>query len=109
MTTLTVGVPTSDGDVVMRNAITAELMLQFNAMHPRDIADHIMYCLPPGTMRIIAYGYINSWLTVFQDNWCTYVSSQVHEIGHNLNLHHSNENGEYKDQSGMVSLWMESI
>ena len=34
---------------------------------------------------------------------CTYLSGQMHEIGHNLGLAHANEEaGTYKDQSGMM-------
>jgi len=34
----------------------------------------------------IAYAYVNSWLTVYNNNYCNYVSAQMHELGHNLNL-----------------------
>ena len=62
-----------------------------------------MYCLPPNTMQGIAYATINSWNSVYSNEWCTYVSAQVHEIGHNLNLAHSNERGiEYDDRSGLM-------
>jgi hypothetical protein len=54
----------------------------------------------------VAYGYINSWLTVYNDVWCEYLSAQMHELGHNLDLGHSNEgegdDGEYEDQSCMM-------
>ncbi len=37
--------------------------------------DHIMYCMPPGTdMGSIAYAFANSWLSVYNDQWCTYYS-----------------------------------
>jgi hypothetical protein len=55
-------------------------------------------------MSGIAYAYVNSWNSVYDDDWCMKVSAQVHEIGHNLGLSHSNEGGEsYEDRSGMVS------
>merc|ERR1711971_566717 len=69
---------------------------------PNQIADHVMYCLPPSTMGGIAYAYINSWLSVYSDQWCNYLSAQVHEVGHNLGYGHSNEVGTYKDQTGMM-------
>ena len=67
-------------------------------------ADHVMYCLPPGTIgRWIAYGYTNNWLTVYNDKWCNYLSVQMHEIGHNLGLGHAGENGvSYGDKSGYM-------
>ncbi len=51
----------------------------------------------------IAYAYINSWNSVYSNEWCNYVSAQLHELGHNLNLAHSGEGTtEYADQSGMM-------
>ena len=50
-----------------------------------------------------AYAYINSWLNVFHDDWCMSLSLQMHELGHNLNMGHSNEGGEtYEDQVGIM-------
>ena len=69
---------------------------------PSQIADHVMYCLPPETMSGIAYAYKNSWNSVYSNEWCNYVSGQMHEIGHNLNFGHSSEDGTYKDRSGMM-------
>jgi hypothetical protein len=103
-TTISVNVSTRDGDTKMVNAITKELNSQFNVRRPSDLADHVMYCLPKDTMSGIAYAYVNSWNSVYDDDWCMKVSAQVHEIGHNLGLSHSNEGGEsYEDRSGMVS------
>jgi hypothetical protein len=37
------------------------------------------------------------------DNWCRYVSGHMHEIGHNIRFHHSNEGSTtYTDQSSMM-------
>ena len=42
-------------------------------------------------------------MSVYSNDWCNYVSAQVHEVGHNLNLGHSGEGTEtYADQSGMM-------
>jgi hypothetical protein len=47
-----------------------------------SVADHVMVCLPPGTDgNWVSYGYYNSFLTVFNDEWCRYPSAQMHEIG----------------------------
>ncbi|GFH49885.1 hypothetical protein CTEN210_06361 [Chaetoceros tenuissimus] len=106
--TVTVPSSTTNGDSVMNNDIVAALNAKFNVSSPTQIANHIMYCLPTGTMSGIAYANINHWRSVYSDNWCTYVSSQAHEVGHNLVLAHSgdpaaNGAGEtYGDQSGMM-------
>lgn len=70
-------VNTSQGDSVMNNAIGTKLSAQFGTF-PNSVADHVMYCLPPNTMIGIAYAYVNSWLSVYSDSWCTYVSAQMH-------------------------------
>eukprot|EP00557_Chaetoceros_sp_GSL56_P002202 CAMPEP_0176500276 /NCGR_PEP_ID=MMETSP0200_2-20121128/13434_1 /TAXON_ID=947934 /ORGANISM="Chaetoceros sp., Strain GSL56" /LENGTH=640 /DNA_ID=CAMNT_0017898871 /DNA_START=1953 /DNA_END=3875 /DNA_ORIENTATION=+ len=101
-TTVYVNVSTSQGDWVMRNAVTEKLNEEFNVSRPSELADHVMYCLPPNTFNGVAYAFINSWNSVYNDRWCTMLSAQMHEIGHNLNLGHSNEIGAYQDQSGMM-------
>jgi hypothetical protein len=65
---------------------------------------HFMFCLPPGIgWNGVAYAYANHWLSVYNDAWCTYVSAQVHEVGHNLNLNHAGEGSEeYGDQTGFM-------
>jgi hypothetical protein len=47
-----------------------------------SVADHVMVCLPPGTAGTwVSYGYYNSFLSVYNDNWCRYPSAQMHELG----------------------------
>ena len=90
------------------NDILDQLFAQNGARNP---ADFVMLCLPPGTMAgSDAIGYFNSYLTVFNSNVCTSVSFAIHEIGHNLDLHHASDalftpknNAEYADQVGYVS------
>jgi hypothetical protein len=71
--TVQVSTLTSEGDGVMRNAITAALNAQFGVTSPTQLANHVMYCLPPNTMSGIAYAYINSWNSVYSNQWCTYL------------------------------------
>ena len=52
--TITVATNTSEGDGVMRNDITAKLNSVFGVTSPTALANHVMYCLPPGTMGGIA-------------------------------------------------------
>mmetsp|Transcript_17060 Transcript_17060/g.25378 ORF Transcript_17060/g.25378 Transcript_17060/m.25378 type:complete len:617 (-) Transcript_17060:192-2042(-) len=84
------------GWVVMEgDAILGSMKSQF---------DHVMLCFPPGTRGDwIAYAYTNWYLSIYNDEWCNYVSGQMHEIGHNLNLAHSGEGTlAYGDQTGMM-------
>jgi hypothetical protein len=101
VTTVTVPSSTTDTDSVMNNDIGTALTNAFGTA-PQNLADYVMYCLPSGTMGGIAYASLPGWRSVYSNEWCTYPSAQMHEIGHNLALHHSNEAGSYKDQSGMM-------
>ena len=99
----------AQGHGTFRNALTRELNQVFGVDHPDKLADYGIYCLPVGTYSPdgtdngIAYAYINNWLSIFNDDWCESVSLQMHELGHNLNLGHSFENGVvYEDQSGIM-------
>ena len=77
--TVKVNRSSTDGDGAVRTATTNALTAAFGTAS--GLADHVMYCLPPGTMSGIAYAYVNSWNSVFSDNWCRYVSVQMHEVG----------------------------
>ena len=79
-TTVTVSTLTSEGDSVMNSAIVEALNTKFGVSSPSQLADHVMFCLPPNTMSGIAYAWVNSWRSVYSDYWCTYVSGQVHEV-----------------------------
>lgn len=110
---ITVKVPSikvSRGTAVMRNAISKELNELFDIINPQELADYVIYCLPPGTFFTgtyskVGYAYYNSWLSVFNNEWCTSLSLQMHEIGHSLNFGHSNEGGvTYEDGSGNMGV-----
>jgi hypothetical protein len=100
---LTISIDVKDvSDGTVRNAVTAAGNVLFGDI--RAQADHVMYALPSNTSGSwIAYAYVDSWLSVYNDKWATYLSAQMHEVGHNLDVAHSNEGGtEYADQSGMM-------
>jgi hypothetical protein len=70
---------TNVADDVVRNAVTAAI----GGGKP-SYADYVMYCLPSGTSGSwIAYAYVNSWMSVYNNQWCRYLSAQMHEVGHN--------------------------
>ena len=54
----------------------------------------------PSAIKLIGYagwsgfGIINGAVTMFNDNWCTKTSLQMHEIVRNLGLRHGGENGD---------------
>jgi len=99
--TIDVDKTTADGDEAIRNAVTSKIF-EIYGVNAQYLADHVMYCLPEDAMDRIAYGFFDSWLTVYKNKWCSYVSAQMHELGHNFGLGHSNELGEYNDRSGIM-------
>lgn len=60
--------------------------------------------MPGGTAGTwVAYGYVAWYRTVYNNEWCGYVSAAVHEIGHNIGLYHSSKGSEeYGDKQGMM-------
>ena len=79
--------------------------------------DHVMVCMPPGTKFLNGNGqakdgwnaYVpgdhkySSFMSVYNDQWCSSVSAGMHEIGHNLGLDHANESGSgYEDETGQM-------
>lgn len=68
-----------------------------------EFFDLVMFCLPPGTGEWIGYAFVNLKFSFYNNKWCSSVSSQLHEVGHNLGLAHSGQDGgTYDDQSGAM-------
>jgi len=68
-----------------------------------DVADNIIFCHPPGSVGDwLAYAYLNGQISAFNDKSCGYISATMHEVGHNLGFRHSNQNGEYADETGYM-------
>jgi hypothetical protein len=80
----------------------------------RDIFDLVIFCMPPGMGDWLSYAYINDFDSYYNDDDCTYVSTLMHEVGHNIGLHHSGEytgdeaDQEYGDQTGYMGYTYES-
>ncbi len=68
------------GDATIGNAVTKKINSVFGVTDPTQLANHVMYCFPPGAMSGIAYAYINSWNSVYSNEWCNFVSTQIHEV-----------------------------
>jgi len=82
---------TGVADGTIRDAVTNALAAQLGSLWSTAFT-HTMLCLPPGTSGgWIAYAYVNWYLSVYNNVWCSYPSGNMHEIGHNLGLAHSNE------------------
>ena len=107
VTEVTVDVACSGScDGSLRNAANAIIDRAFG----NDVADYVMFCMPTNSMGGIAYAWYYASDSVYSDNWCTYPSAQLHELGHNLGLAHSNHGTwpcssnscTYGDQTGMM-------
>lgn len=71
----------------IRNAVTRKINSVFGVSSPNRLANHIMYCYPPGVMSGIAYAYMRSWNSNYNGAWCNYVSTQMHEVCRGLFVH----------------------
>jgi hypothetical protein len=70
--------------------------------------DHIMYVIPHGTefqggTAWVAFAYVGGYSSFYNNMWGDYLSSQMHEVGHNLGFHHSSEGFvQYGDTTGLM-------
>ena len=89
-----------------RNALRQEAKKKAEQMFDDDlnkIFDIVIFCMPPGSGDWLAYAYVNSWESYFNDIWCQSMSALMHEVGHNLGLQHAGtEYSKYGDISGMM-------
>jgi hypothetical protein len=66
------------------NAALAQVTTDLG-VSPNLLVNHVMFCVPPGTNGTwIAYAVVNSWKSVYNDVWCQYPSSQMHELGKSI-------------------------
>jgi hypothetical protein len=88
----------------------AALQALLGVSDPSTLFDLVMFCFPPNLSSgsWLGYAYINRWDSYFNNDWCQAMSSQMHEVGHSIGLHHSGEYEgsdsvkEYGDQTGMM-------
>jgi hypothetical protein len=67
--------------VSVLNAMVVKATLNLGSL--LNIADYVMVCLPPGTSPggWISVGFVGSWLSVFNNNWCRSPSVQLRNFG----------------------------
>ena len=69
-----------DDDMIMWQQAETALENQFGVNFLGFAFDHVMYCLPDLPGGWVAYGYIDYFRTVYNNEWCTYLSTQVVSI-----------------------------
>jgi hypothetical protein len=86
----------------LTNAATAKVQ-ELLGSNITDVVDNVAFCHPKGSKGDwLAYAFLNYYVSAFNDLWCGYISSTMHEIGHTLGFTHSNQGGLYKDTSGYM-------
>jgi len=67
------------------------------------LADHVLFCIPPGTGNWKARAANLSWRSWYNNRMCGSMSATMHELGHNWGLGHSFENTvELGDMTGSM-------
>ena len=84
---LTVNIPsitvTGATRETIRDAIINQAAIDLGVSNLNTIADHVLVCIPPGTTPTtwIGNANVNSWRSMYNDNWCRYPSVLLHEVG----------------------------
>jgi hypothetical protein len=91
----------SQGYNQMENKAAEEAKSTFGNLNAFDL---VMYCQPQSGTNWIAYAYLNDKRSFYNNRWCMSVSVHMHEVGHNIGLHHSGVTGqsEYEDKTGVM-------
>jgi hypothetical protein len=91
------------------NTAIAYVSSKYGVASMTQLADHILFCIPPGTGNWAGSSSVNSWRMVMNNDWCGDLSALMHEMGHNLGLLHSNQNNiEYMDFTSYMSAGYEA-
>eukprot|EP00977_Amphora_coffeiformis_P024571 scaffold16330_cov172-Amphora_coffeaeformis.AAC.5 len=65
----------------LREAAVEQIMVEHNiARFPEDVADHVLFCIPPGTGSWVANAATGHWRTQYNDHWCLSLSAVMHEV-----------------------------
>jgi hypothetical protein len=90
---------------VVKPAILARLEAVLQQSMSSLVADHVLLCLPTGTLRhgAAAMGDIAGMYTYYHYGSCAQLPILMHELGHNLNFYHADVAGrEYADLAGYM-------
>eukprot|EP00545_Synedropsis_sp_CCMP1620_P004824 CAMPEP_0119015502 /NCGR_PEP_ID=MMETSP1176-20130426/11150_1 /TAXON_ID=265551 /ORGANISM="Synedropsis recta cf, Strain CCMP1620" /LENGTH=782 /DNA_ID=CAMNT_0006968801 /DNA_START=57 /DNA_END=2405 /DNA_ORIENTATION=+ len=76
--------------------------------------DHVVFCYPAGTLKSgkswFAYAHKPGSSSYYNGGGCENLGGQVHEIGHNLDLHHSSQDtAEYGDTTCQMGISSNSL
>jgi len=87
---------------VMENAALNAVRVALNTNDLSSAFDYVAVCQPISG-DWLAFAYVNSNLSFYNGRWCNSVSTQMHEIGHNMGLGHSGlGDDEYGDSSSLM-------
>uniref|UniRef100_A0A7S4AK27 Peptidase M11 gametolysin domain-containing protein n=1 Tax=Pseudo-nitzschia australis TaxID=44445 RepID=A0A7S4AK27_9STRA len=100
-----VGVKLAKNDDVKNlqyHAVTETYKAMGGAM-PHSEIDLVLFCFPPGSGGWAAYAMVNERFSYYNNEACSSVSAQLHEVGHNLGLGHSGGGKtHYDDTTGFM-------
>merc|ERR1711865_1166007 len=87
---------------VFNNAVKNAVRVALNTNDLSSAFDYVAVCQPISG-DWLAFAYVNSNLSFYNGRWCNSVSTQMHEIGHNMGLGHSGlGDDEYGDSSSLM-------
>mmetsp|Transcript_13289 Transcript_13289/g.27556 ORF Transcript_13289/g.27556 Transcript_13289/m.27556 type:complete len:732 (-) Transcript_13289:215-2410(-) len=71
---------------ILYNMVTDYVTQNFNISSPEELADHVLYCMPPGVLQdgIVSIGFADHWLSIYDDKACLSALFVAHEVGRGI-------------------------